>query len=190
MPLSQDPVNGAQLAGSWAVRETFVAVVTTNLPMVFPLVKTLLSPILGSLLTSMRSINNKLDGTPKDVNTFGASGNSRRGRGPPTANPITNVTFSESEERIVGEFHMQDLKTWSESSSGNPPSGQKEKTDDNNNSNNIRKCVEVAVVTEDRPRRAGERSNPSPDEENRPARGNFAFARGPKRTSFHAGNQI
>ena len=34
---AQDPVNGAQLAGSWAVRETFIAVVTTNLPMVYPL---------------------------------------------------------------------------------------------------------------------------------------------------------
>ncbi|KAK0715575.1 hypothetical protein B0H67DRAFT_490425, partial [Lasiosphaeris hirsuta] len=34
-----NPVNGAQQAGSWAVRETFVAVVTSNLPMVFPLVK-------------------------------------------------------------------------------------------------------------------------------------------------------
>jgi hypothetical protein len=33
----QDPINGAQLAGGWAVRETFVAVVTTNLPMVYPL---------------------------------------------------------------------------------------------------------------------------------------------------------
>lgn len=32
-----DPVNGAQQAGSWAVRETFVAVVIDNLPMIYPL---------------------------------------------------------------------------------------------------------------------------------------------------------
>ncbi|KAK6829372.1 hypothetical protein PG987_009956 [Apiospora arundinis] len=32
-----NPVTGAQQAGSWAVRETFVAVITTNLPMVFPM---------------------------------------------------------------------------------------------------------------------------------------------------------
>ncbi|KAL6866266.1 hypothetical protein ACO1O0_002373 [Amphichorda felina] len=34
-----DPVNGSQLAGSRAVHETFVATVTTNLPMIFPLLK-------------------------------------------------------------------------------------------------------------------------------------------------------
>ncbi len=31
----QDPVGGAQAAGSWAVRETFVAVVVCNLPLVY-----------------------------------------------------------------------------------------------------------------------------------------------------------
>ncbi|EXJ81491.1 hypothetical protein A1O3_07784 [Capronia epimyces CBS 606.96] len=31
----KDPVGGAQQAGSWAVRETFVAVVVSNLPMVY-----------------------------------------------------------------------------------------------------------------------------------------------------------
>ncbi|KAH8780078.1 hypothetical protein F5883DRAFT_690009 [Diaporthe sp. PMI_573] len=34
-----DNMNGAQLAGSWAVRETFVAVVTTNLPMLSPVIQ-------------------------------------------------------------------------------------------------------------------------------------------------------
>ncbi|KAL2176939.1 uncharacterized protein P884DRAFT_184018, partial [Thermothelomyces heterothallicus CBS 202.75] len=33
-----DPINGAQKAGSWAVRETFVAVVTSNLPMISSLI--------------------------------------------------------------------------------------------------------------------------------------------------------
>lgn len=178
-PLFQDPVNGAQLAGSWAVRETFVAVVTTNLPMIFPLVKSLLTPVLGSLLTSMRSTNHKLDATPKDIH----SNQSWRGRGPPTANPITNVTFTESEERIVDEVHMHDLKTWSESSSGNPS----RENNAGNNASNIRKCVEVNVVSEQRPRRGGERRE-VPAEENRPSQGNYTFARGPKRTSFHAGN--
>ncbi|KAF1961445.1 hypothetical protein CC80DRAFT_237658 [Byssothecium circinans] len=32
----KDPVNGAQAAGSWACRETFVAVVIGNLPMIYP----------------------------------------------------------------------------------------------------------------------------------------------------------
>lgn len=176
-------MNGAQLAGSWGVRETFVAVITTNLPMVFSLVKTILTPILGSLLTSVRSTNNKLDSTPKDTSTFGGGRNCWRGRGPPTANPITNVTFSESEERIVGEVHMQDLKTWSESNYGNHPSCQKQDTanyDKINDPNNIRKCVEVTVV----------RSDLSPDEGDQPVRGSSAFVTGPKRASFHVGNRV
>ncbi|EEU39499.1 uncharacterized protein NECHADRAFT_25451, partial [Fusarium vanettenii 77-13-4] len=41
-----NPLTGAQQAGSWAVRETFVAVVTTNLPMIFPFIRRQLSPIL------------------------------------------------------------------------------------------------------------------------------------------------
>lgn len=35
----QDPINGAQAAGSWAVRETFVAVVIGNIPMIYPLTR-------------------------------------------------------------------------------------------------------------------------------------------------------
>jgi hypothetical protein len=157
--------------------------------MIFPLLKTMLKPLLGSLLTTKRSTNNKQDATPRDMHTFGGtSARSWRGRGPPTANPITNVTFNESEERIVDELHMQDLKTWSESSSGHPPSNHKEKG--NNNTSNILKCVEVAVVSEDRPRRTGERRNMSNEQENHQAQGNCSFARGPTRTSFHAGNQM
>ncbi|EOO02314.1 hypothetical protein UCRPA7_2195 [Phaeoacremonium minimum UCRPA7] len=34
-----DPVNGAQLAGEWGTREAFVSVATTNLPMLFPLLR-------------------------------------------------------------------------------------------------------------------------------------------------------
>lgn len=32
-----DPINGAQQAGSWACRETFVAVIIGNIPMIYPL---------------------------------------------------------------------------------------------------------------------------------------------------------
>ena len=35
--INQDPVNGAQQAGSWAVRETFAAVIVGNVPMIYPL---------------------------------------------------------------------------------------------------------------------------------------------------------
>ncbi|OIW32605.1 hypothetical protein CONLIGDRAFT_712899 [Coniochaeta ligniaria NRRL 30616] len=102
-----DPINGAQQAGSWACRETFVAVVTSNLPMIFPLLRRFFSPLLGTL----RSLSSKVTGygTSTSRSAAGAGGehykledkNPRRGQGPRTANPITNFTFSESEERIV-----------------------------------------------------------------------------------------
>ncbi|KAK1761872.1 hypothetical protein QBC33DRAFT_603690 [Phialemonium atrogriseum] len=66
--------------------------------MVFPLVKTFLVPIFSSLLSSKRSTH-KLDITLKDWHTFGGSGGqSWRGHGPPTANPITNEPALEEEE--------------------------------------------------------------------------------------------
>ncbi|KZM23365.1 hypothetical protein ST47_g5499 [Ascochyta rabiei] len=35
----KDPINGAQAAGSWACRETFVAVVIGNVPLIYPLTR-------------------------------------------------------------------------------------------------------------------------------------------------------
>lgn len=181
--LLQDPVNGAQLAGSWAVRETFVAVVTTNLPMIFPLFKLWLSPLFGSLLTSMRSQQKLTDKESRsDLRTFGGGSKQswrRRGGGPPTANPITNITFSESEERMVDEVKMHDLKGWSETSTtGSGP------TLNGNGNNNIRKHVEVAVVSEARDEKEclDHRCPVNGDEESQ--HGNFAFARGPRRSSY------
>ncbi|KAI1458631.1 hypothetical protein F4805DRAFT_120182 [Annulohypoxylon moriforme] len=174
-----DPINGAQLAGSWAVRETFVAVITTNLPMVFPLIKNWLSPVLGSLLTTMRSQQKLTDKESRsDLRTFGGGSHNtwkRRG-GPPTANPITNITFNESEERMVDDVKMQDLKGWTDTSTtGSAPAPN----------NNIRKHVEVAVVSEARDERdlPDHRGHVVGDEENQ-HHGNFSFARGPRRSSY------
>ncbi|OAX84488.1 hypothetical protein ACJ72_01159 [Emergomyces africanus] len=125
-----DPVNGAQSAGSWAVRETFIAVITTNLPMIFPLMKRCSSSVFGSLMTSLRSSKRTGHETPKELRTFGGSSghNSghRRGRGPPTANPIPNTTFSESEERIMEDYKLQDMRN-------------------NNNRNKCPRCPTLAV---------------------------------------------
>ncbi|KAI0157118.1 hypothetical protein GGR52DRAFT_577115 [Hypoxylon sp. FL1284] len=186
-----DPVNGAQLAGSWAVRETFVAVVTTNLPMIFPLFKTWLSPLLGSLLTSMRSQQKLTDKELRsDLRTFGGGGGSkphwRRRGGPPTANPITNITFSESEERMVDDVKMNDLKGWTDAStngSGGTPA--------NNNNHNIHKHVEVAVVSvarDDKEMMDGTGRAIRGDEESQ--HGNFSFARGPRRSSYTGHNRM
>ncbi|KAH7113532.1 hypothetical protein EDB81DRAFT_848667 [Dactylonectria macrodidyma] len=53
----RNPSKGAEQAGYWAVRETFVAVVTTNLPVVIPFMQRKLSPILGSISSTSR-LNN------------------------------------------------------------------------------------------------------------------------------------
>ncbi|KAM0200698.1 hypothetical protein ACHAPA_008703 [Fusarium lateritium] len=50
--LVANPVNGAQLAASWAVRETFVAIMTTNIPMLFPTFKKWAVPIVERASTS------------------------------------------------------------------------------------------------------------------------------------------
>ncbi|KAL7781202.1 hypothetical protein V8C43DRAFT_298834 [Trichoderma afarasin] len=160
-----DTANGAQLAGSWAVRETFVAVVTSNLPMLVPLLKTLLGPLIGSILSSRRSTQKLEDATPKDLVTFGGSSKSWRGRGPPTANPITNFTINESEEHIVENVNMQDLKVWSD---GHDESQQLGTNDDNRN---IRKHVEIDVSVDHRL----SQKQMSPDEHARRLRGGFPF---------------
>lgn len=183
-----DPVHGAQLAGSWAVRETFIAVVTTNLPLIFPLLKVWLTPLLGSLMgfTTVRSSSQKLD--EKGSKTFGSTQSWRRRGGPPIANPLTNITFTESEEQIVGGLKLQEIQNnWSDSTA----------TPENDhipiNGNSIRKHVQVSVTVSDRP--GGEvppRKSITGDDGHQPpasdGNGSYAFARGPGRTSHHFGN--
>lgn len=100
-----DPINGAQQAGSWAVRETFVAVVTSNLPMIFPLVHRWGKPIIGTFRTFSSSAG-KLSGMSRSLDPKPGAfrledKNPRRGMGPRSVNPITEFTLTGSEERIV-----------------------------------------------------------------------------------------
>ncbi|KAK4647379.1 uncharacterized protein QC761_0000350 [Podospora bellae-mahoneyi] len=106
-----DDINGAELAGTRGTREAFVAVITTNIPMVFPLFKSWLKPLFGS--SSQRTTDNKYkipDGFRPIGGGGGGGSNShsqfRRGNGN-SSNILTNVTFTESEERIVNEIKMQ-----------------------------------------------------------------------------------
>lgn len=100
-----DPINGAQQAGSWAVRETFVAVVTSNMPMVFPLVMRWGRPLIGTLrsISSTANKHSKLSrsGDPHSGAFKLEDKNPRRGMGPRSVNPITEFTMSGSEERII-----------------------------------------------------------------------------------------
>lgn len=113
----QDPVNGGRLAAAWGTRETFIAVVTTNLPMIFPLLKTWFAPWIPSTLRS--SSNNKAYKSPGSggfvtIGGGGASHGSRNRKDIHSAHHITeNMTFdNESEERIVkgnGDMKLQDM---------------------------------------------------------------------------------
>lgn len=100
-----DPINGAQQAGSWAVRETFVAVITSNMPMVFPLVMRWGRPLIGTLrsISSTTNRHSKLSrsGDPHSGAFKLEDKNPRRGMGPRSVNPITEFTMSGSEERII-----------------------------------------------------------------------------------------
>ncbi|KAK2015619.1 hypothetical protein LZ32DRAFT_554231 [Colletotrichum eremochloae] len=107
-----DPVNGAQQAGSWAVRETFVAIVTTNVPMIFPLVRRWLSPLLGTITSTLPRVSNRYGNSKRshlpgpgsiqlgDVSEGSASGNKKKGRPPYSQYPITEFTLSGSEEHL------------------------------------------------------------------------------------------
>lgn len=105
--------------------------------MIFPLIKRHLGPYISTWITTLRS--EKLDDTPLDVATHGTGGGSdghRSGRSPLTSNPITNGTFSESEEHIVGgtDVRMQDLQAWNVASPDNSHQGQ-----------SIQKQLEIAM---------------------------------------------
>jgi hypothetical protein len=112
-----DPVNGAPVSGTWSVRETFVAIVVTNAPMAFTLVRGLLGPAFrstdrgnssppqvgqykGKQLSSGDGGETGRSGVP--LATIGSgTKNSRRDRGRSSHAMMTNQIFSESEERIV-----------------------------------------------------------------------------------------
>ncbi|KAL2128958.1 hypothetical protein VTI74DRAFT_8412 [Chaetomium olivicolor] len=136
-----DPIHGAQQAGSWAVRETFVAVVTSNMPMIVPLIARLFRPVIGTLRSTIPTAQKQSkfsdsgDGKPKAVLYEGR--NPRRGMGPPSINPIPNFTTINGsdeginirpEERTVGTIPENvDLEAGTAATSPTPRSGDKER---------------------------------------------------------------
>lgn len=102
LTIPQDPENGAPVSGTWAVRETFVAVFTANLPMAFTLVKGLLGPAFKTIRSSGHT-DRADEMQPVPLQTFGSSSKQdRKDRSVHRSNPTaTNMIFSESEERIV-----------------------------------------------------------------------------------------
>jgi hypothetical protein len=80
-----------------------VAVVTSNLPMIFPVMRRWGGPIVNSVRS--------LGSSAKSAGSSNSTGkpyalearHPRHGKGPRSVNPITDFTFSESEERICND---------------------------------------------------------------------------------------
>ncbi|KAI5920759.1 hypothetical protein F4810DRAFT_397324 [Camillea tinctor] len=105
-----DPINGAQTAGSWSVRETFIATMATNLPVVFPLFRNWVAPAYRIISNSFGSARTPPKSPSRNISRRGSGPiASQRYPGTPRMDVITNVTFSESEERMVDNVHMQPL---------------------------------------------------------------------------------
>jgi hypothetical protein len=122
----QDPINGAQLAGEWGTREAFVSVVTTNLPMLLPLLKAWFQPLLCSVLSSTGTASKQ---HPSGFRTIGggdggSSGVAQRRKPTSSKQPVSDtLSFSESEEHIVNNVRMQNLEVYSgPAASTRPPS--------------------------------------------------------------------
>ncbi|GAP93387.1 putative integral membrane protein PTH11 [Rosellinia necatrix] len=117
-----DPVNGAQLAGEWGTREAFVAVFTTNLPMIFPLIKTWTRPLFGSALWSSHKSSAAHEGTL----TIGGGGSRSGKRNPRRSSGVNmftaNMSATSSDEHMVHEIPMQNLKITGKPSTNSYPS--------------------------------------------------------------------
>ncbi|RMJ12767.1 hypothetical protein BHE90_008338 [Fusarium euwallaceae] len=105
--LVSDPVNGAQLAGSWAVRETFVAVLVTNLPMLFPQLKKWAIPIVARVSSSLSASRNpsssRAESRFSNITSLDSwRRKSRRSSRPISINPPRN---NESEVTIIDEVN-------------------------------------------------------------------------------------
>ncbi|OGM47934.1 hypothetical protein ABOM_002713 [Aspergillus bombycis] len=112
-----DPLHGAELSGAWGTRETFVAVMTTNLPMIFHLFKSWLGRVYGSAFNSTPT--HKYPSGFQSIGGGGGDSRSRNRRKPSSGYPTTGtLTLTESEERMVGDVKMQNLKTYPSSPTG------------------------------------------------------------------------
>lgn len=142
--------------------------------MVYPLFYMLLGRHIRTWVSTIRSTNKTNEHTG-DLVTVGGGGIDSKVQRPraPKAHPMGNVTFSESEERMMGVVEMNDMKSFSEAGSGK----------DGSHGHNITKDVEVAVVHEvgDQTESDQQRQQATADIDESATRrqGHFAFARGP-----------
>ncbi|KAI0201501.1 hypothetical protein F4808DRAFT_128019 [Astrocystis sublimbata] len=105
-----DPVNGAQLAGEWGTREAFVAVFTTNLPMIFPLIKAWLTPIFGTSLWSTQQKTYTFNGGVHTIGGSNVTGKRNRRSSSGVQMMHSNFSATDSQEHMVQEIPMQSFK--------------------------------------------------------------------------------
>lgn len=154
--------------------------------MVYPLFHSLLAPYVSTFVTSIRSTRKQKSTRQHDVITVGGGGGtsgSKNGRVRVSAHPMTNMTFSESEERMVGNMEM---KPWSEASSIG--------TEKTGHDHIIQKEVEVAVVTtqdgvaqDTQLDQQRQQALADLDESAKKDHWHFAFAQGPTRKDHDGG---
>ncbi|KAK8092925.1 hypothetical protein PG999_014512, partial [Apiospora kogelbergensis] len=92
-----NPIDGAEQAGSWAIRETFVAVITTNLPIIAPMFRLWMTPIVN---TVRKSVGTSGSDDPGICNIHLEGRDPRRGKWPRSIDQIPYPSFNESEERL------------------------------------------------------------------------------------------
>ncbi|KAL6399040.1 hypothetical protein AUP68_17578 [Ilyonectria robusta] len=107
--LVSDPVNGAMLAGSWAVRETFTAVVTTNIPMLFPHFKKAIGPIVSRVGSSLGFSRNSKSGGTGTSFSKGTLDTWRRKNDRHGSIPLRGNTMSGDRQSDESETFMIDL---------------------------------------------------------------------------------
>ncbi|KAG9232739.1 hypothetical protein BJ875DRAFT_68853 [Amylocarpus encephaloides] len=106
----RDPIGGAQQAGSWAVRETFVAVIIGNIPMIYPVFRGITRKFLDSAAFQSISLSRNTTSRANEEGDFhsGPASNGMDSKkkfgGGRTLYPLTTIgggRASGSEERIV-----------------------------------------------------------------------------------------
>ncbi|KAM3561585.1 hypothetical protein MY1884_002320 [Beauveria asiatica] len=132
---AQDPSDGPQTAGAWGVRESFVATVVTNLPIVFPWFKTLFKRHVAAIWPLRLS---KSDDSAAGFRTIGGGdghGGARVRRMPQSVNPLpTKLTVTGSAEQLVDNgIELQIGESLAPSERAVAVDDDKYNDDDNNN---------------------------------------------------------
>lgn len=91
--------------------------------MIFHFFRIWLSKVFGSQFQSSHKTHKSPSGGFRSIGG-GGDYSSRKGRGPGNSDPMTiGMSFTESEERMMEDVKMQNLKAYPTATSGNPASG-------------------------------------------------------------------